>query len=312
MRLKESYTFIYIPDDDGPSRRIRVPRWVLVCAMAGTGLLLGLAAMAGWGWGFGAGSGGQGEPAAEERAMLATVASLEGKVADLRREISEVFVVQNLVAQALDLPPLDRETFAAGIGGRGPAPADSAGLGGFFPAPAGDPPRHDLGLDQLLRQARMQRQGYQAMLDTLTQRRTLRAHLPSIRPLDGGILSSRFGFRSDPFTGKQTFHNGLDILVPVGTPVYATGDGVVAAVQQQRGFGRVVKIDHGNGLVTVYAHLSAVSVRQGDSVLRGRLIAESGASGRVSAPHLHYEVHLHGRPVNPSLYILDSDLLAVR
>jgi murein DD-endopeptidase MepM/ murein hydrolase activator NlpD len=310
MRLKESYTFLYIPDDQAPCRRIRIARWVVLCAVAGTGTLLVLAAMAGWGWRSGGDPAAGDSPLAQEnRALVATVATLEGKVAQLRREIAGVFAVQNLMAQALDLPPLDEETFAAGVGGRGSGLVGTADTLGYHPAPAGDPPRTDLDLDQLLRQAQIQRQGYLAMLDTLSARQTLRAHLPSIRPLDFGFISSRFGYRTDPFTGRQTFHHGLDFLVPMGTQVLATGDGIVSVVQQQRGFGRVVKIDHGNGLVTVYAHLNAVLVTEGAVVRRGDLIAKSGNSGRVSAPHLHYEVHLHGRPVNPAIYILDTDLL---
>lgn len=310
MRLKESYTFLYVPDDQTPCRRIRVPRWTLVCAAAGTVMLLGLAVMAGWGWrASGDEASGDSPLAKENRALVATVTALEGKVGQLRKEIAEVFAVQSLMAQALDLPALDVETFAAGVGGRGPASAGTADTLAFYPAPAGDPPRADLGLDQLLRQAQIQRQGYLAMLDTLSARQTLRAHLPSVRPAEIGFISSGFGYRTDPFTGRRTFHHGLDFLVPMGTPVIATGDGVVAVVQQQRGFGRVVKIDHGNGLVTVYAHLNSILVRKGDVVRRGDLIAKSGNSGRVSAPHLHYEVHLHGRPVNPAIYILDTDLL---
>jgi murein DD-endopeptidase MepM/ murein hydrolase activator NlpD len=92
----------------------------------------------------------------------------------------------------------------------------------------------------------------------------------------------------------------------VGTPVRVTGDGVVQAVQQQRGFGKVVKIDHGDGVVTVYAHLDATLVKKGARVSRGDIIAHSGNSGRSSAPHLHYEVRIGGRPVNPLSYILDS------
>ena len=119
-------------------------------------------------------------------------------------------------------------------------------------------------------------------------------------------MSSRFGFRTDPFTDKQTFHRGLDLCVPIGTPVRVTGQGVVLAAQTQRGFGRVVKVDHGNGVVTIYAHLSEALVKKGDQVSRGDIIAKSGNSGRSSAPHLHYEIRIGDRPVNPLSYILDS------
>jgi len=144
------------------------------------------------------------------------------------------------------------------------------------------------------------------VLDTLAARGSVRAHLPSIRPTDTGWLSSRFGFRPDPFTGKEIFHRGLDFAVPRGTEVRCTGDGLVAAVQNQRGFGRVVKIDHGNGVQTVYAHLSEPLVKKGQRVQRGAIIARSGNTGRSTAPHLHYEIRVAGHPVNPLTYILDS------
>jgi murein DD-endopeptidase MepM/ murein hydrolase activator NlpD len=144
------------------------------------------------------------------------------------------------------------------------------------------------------------------MLDTLSARDEVRARIPSIRPVDTGWLSSRFGFRKDPFTAKQTFHHGLDFSTPVGTPVRTTGDGVVQSVQQQRGFGKVVKINHGDGVVTLYAHLDEILVKKGQTVTRGDVVARSGNSGRSSAPHLHYEVRVAGRPVNPASYILDS------
>jgi murein DD-endopeptidase MepM/ murein hydrolase activator NlpD len=134
----------------------------------------------------------------------------------------------------------------------------------------------------------------------------VRRQIPTIRPVDIGWLSSRFGFRTDPFTGQQTFHRGLDFSAPVGTPVRVTGDGKVAAVQTQRGFGKVVKVDHGNGVTTVYAHLDKILVKKGQRVARGEVIAHSGNSGRSSAPHLHYEIRLSGRPVNPISYILDT------
>ena len=158
----------------------------------------------------------------------------------------------------------------------------------------------------MLRHARIQKQGYKAMLDTLNTRAVVRGKIPSIRPTDTGWMSSRFGFRKDPFTEKQTFHRGLDFSVPLGTPVRVTGDGVILAVQQQRGFGRVIKVDHGSGVVTVYAHLDQQLVKKGDKVSRGDVIGKSGSTGRSSAPHLHYEIRISNRPVNPLSYILDS------
>jgi murein DD-endopeptidase MepM/ murein hydrolase activator NlpD len=305
MKLKKRYTFLYMPEDNAASRQVRVPTWtlgaVLVVALmlACFSTLYAVSVAGGAGW-----LPGGSRFARENQALRRTIAGLQDQVAALRAEIDDVFAVQSAVASAIDLPPLDEETFAAGVGGRGPL--QRAGETYGLEADAYGAALMGNELDLMLRQARIQRQGYQAMLDTLAARATVRGQIPSIRPTDLGWLSSRFGFRQDPFTGKQTFHRGLDFSVPVGTDVRVTGDGVVAAVQQQRGFGRVVKVDHGGGVTTVYAHLDEALVKKGAKVQRGQIIARSGNSGRSSAPHLHYEVRVGNRPVNPLTYILDS------
>jgi murein DD-endopeptidase MepM/ murein hydrolase activator NlpD len=307
MKLKKSYTFLYMPEDHGTSREFRVSRWSILVPGAVAALLVVVAVFYGLGIHYGnSWLPGGSRLQKENRTLLGTIAGLRGQVHGLREEIDGVLEVQNLMAAAINLPQVDEETFAAGIGGRGSleyadveVPGSDRFLEGGFGEMTAD-------LEQMLRQARIQRQGYMAMLDTLSARDAVRRHIPSIRPADTGWMSSRFGFRTDPFTGKQTFHRGLDFSVPMRTDVRVTGDGVVLAVQQQRGFGRVVKVDHGEGVVTVYAHLDEALVQKGDKVARGDIIAKSGNSGRSSAPHLHYEIRIGGRPVNPRSYILDS------
>jgi len=305
MKLKKSYTFLYMPEDHGASREFRVSRWSIVVPAGVLVLLLGIAGL----YTAGIGTGNSWMPGGsryqkENLALIGTIDGLEDKVLVLRDEIDGVHEVQGMMAAAINLPAIDEETFAAGVGGRGHleyANQEVPGLGmDDLSGSVGDD------LELMLRQAKIQRQGYLAMLDTLNTRADVRRKIPSIRPTDIGWLSSRFGFRQDPFTDKQTFHRGLDFSVPLGTPVRVTGDGVILAVQQQRGFGRVIKVDHGNDVVTVYAHLSEQLVKKGDTVSRGDVIARSGNTGRSSAPHLHYEFRIGRRPVNPLSYILDS------
>jgi murein DD-endopeptidase MepM/ murein hydrolase activator NlpD len=125
---------------------------------------------------------------------------------------------------------------------------------------------------------------------------------PSIWPLDGRLMGA-FGERTDPFSGEGAFHKGVDITAPIGTPIRATADGIVIFAEMENGFGRLVKINHGNGVETYYAHLSRFYVQAGQDVRRGELIGAVGTSGRVTAPHLHYEVHLRGVAVNPYRYL---------
>jgi len=130
---------------------------------------------------------------------------------------------------------------------------------------------------------------------------------PSLWPLMGRIMSP-YGGRQDPFSGEGATHTGVDIEAHVGTPVKAAADGVILAAEWSNGYGRMVVIDHGNGLQTRYAHLSEFQVVPGQEVRRGDVIALSGASGRATGPHLHFEVRLMGTAVNPYPYLAKSDV----
>ena len=125
---------------------------------------------------------------------------------------------------------------------------------------------------------------------------------PSAWPLNG-ILRSSFGGRSDPFSGEGAFHTGVDLSASSGTPVDATGDGVVIHAGWNGRYGKLVVVDHGNGVQTYYAHLSQFLVIPGEEVRIGQEIALSGGTGRVTSPHLHYEVRVAGTPVNPYRYL---------
>jgi murein DD-endopeptidase MepM/ murein hydrolase activator NlpD len=125
---------------------------------------------------------------------------------------------------------------------------------------------------------------------------------PSIWPVDGRLLGG-FGSRTDPFSGEGEFHKGVDISGAVGTPVRVTGDGVVVKVEMENGYGRLIVVDHGGGLQTYYAHLSRFMAQVGQDVRRGEQIGAVGTSGRVTAPHLHYEVRIAGTPMNPMKYL---------
>ncbi|HXG33985.1 MAG TPA: M23 family metallopeptidase [Bryobacteraceae bacterium] len=125
---------------------------------------------------------------------------------------------------------------------------------------------------------------------------------PSIWPVDGRLIGA-FGDRSDPFSGAQSFHTGVDISGPYGAPVRATADGVVVHADYSGGYGRLVIIDHGGGVQTYYAHLSRFDVIPGQEIRRGEVVGALGGSGRVTAPHLHYEVRVAGNPVNPYRFL---------
>ena len=128
------------------------------------------------------------------------------------------------------------------------------------------------------------------------------AAAPTLWPVEGRITSS-FGERVDPFNGEGAFHSGVDISAAYGTPVLATGDGTVSFADFMSGYGRMIRIEHGHGVSTRYGHLSGFAVAAGQSVKRGQVIGYVGATGRVTSPHLHYEVRIGDTPVNPYKYL---------
>ena len=138
----------------------------------------------------------------------------------------------------------------------------------------------------------------------LNDKRSLLDSTPSIWPVKGWV-TSEFGYRVDPFTGRQELHEGLDIAARLGTPVVAPADGIVIYARYERSFGNTIIIDHGYGFSTLYGHLSEIYVRPGDRVKRGQVIGAVGNTGRSTGPHLHYEVRKNGVPVDPRDYILE-------
>jgi murein DD-endopeptidase MepM/ murein hydrolase activator NlpD len=134
--------------------------------------------------------------------------------------------------------------------------------------------------------------------------------VPSDKPVKSAAFTSGYGVRSDPFKGRAAMHAGIDLAGPVGTPIYATADGVVSdAAYNSGGYGNLVKIDHGRGIETRYGHLSSFSVRAGQRVTRGQMIGRMGSTGRSTGSHLHYEVRIDGKPVNPIPFMKSTDYL---
>jgi murein DD-endopeptidase MepM/ murein hydrolase activator NlpD len=131
--------------------------------------------------------------------------------------------------------------------------------------------------------------------------------LPTHAPVDGGWLSSSFGWRIDPFTGQKGFHEGLDFPAERGTPIAAAASGKVIYAGVYPQYGKMVEIDHGNGLVTRYAHASRLFVKEGDLVVRGQKVAAVGSTGRATGPHLHFEVRLNGVPQNPARFLVSAN-----
>jgi len=158
-------------------------------------------------------------------------------------------------------------------------------------------------LESLQKQLAVQSQSLDDIASLAKEKEKLLQSLPAIQPVQNKDLkrmASGYGFRTDPFTKVKKFHYGMDFSAPSGTPVYATGDGVVSrADSNSSGYGEHIRVDHGYGYETIYAHLSQYNVRPGQKVKRGDVIGYVGSTGRSEAPHLHYEVKKNGEHLNP-------------
>jgi len=159
-------------------------------------------------------------------------------------------------------------------------------------------------MDQVQQASSVQENSFATLMKSLEKKRNLLAATPSLRPTKGWI-SSDFGYRISPFTGRREFHNGLDLATREGTPIIAPADGVVTYSGKKWLMGNMITIDHGYGMLTHFGHIKELIAQKGDRVKRGEVIALVGNTGRSTGPHVHYMVRLNGVPVNPERYILD-------
>ncbi len=165
-------------------------------------------------------------------------------------------------------------------------------------------------VSHLKRQVAIQQNSFDELLQLAQKWKEYWNHVPAIQPVDNKHLkrlASGFGYRIDPIYKVRKFHEGLDFSAPIGTPIYATGDGVVEKVKRsRRGYGNHVIINHGFGYKTLYAHMSKIIVKPGQKVKRGQIIGYVGNTGKSTAPHLHYEVWKNGKKVNPINYFFND------
>jgi murein DD-endopeptidase MepM/ murein hydrolase activator NlpD len=159
-------------------------------------------------------------------------------------------------------------------------------------------------VEQLAAAAVQQDQSFESLLEELSDQQNLLASTPAITPTKGWITSG-FGYRKSPYTERREFHKGIDIAAPKGTPILATANGSISFTGRKGALGKVVSVDHGHGISTRFAHVQKILKKRGEKVKRGDIIALVGNTGRSTGPHVHYEVHVNGIPVNPKKYILD-------
>jgi murein DD-endopeptidase MepM/ murein hydrolase activator NlpD len=292
------------------SRHLRAPRKLAfndprVAGVTGAIVLavLGLAFATGY-FARGANGAAGDEIAGLQRQLGQQQAQLKAARDDAQREINAIAArVGELQAQANRLNALGERLTQSGKLGDGEFNFDRVpGMGGA--ESVADVAAGDLlgDLDRL--QAQFDQSGHQlSVLEAmLYDQQVQQASIPSSRP-SNGYITSGFGTRVDPFRGGRAHHLGIDFDANTGDPVRAAADGVVSYVGTKSGYGNVVEIDHGNGYTTLYGHNSRFSVKVGDLVRVGQEVAKAGSTGRSTGPHVHFEVHVNGRQVNPRPFL---------
>jgi murein DD-endopeptidase MepM/ murein hydrolase activator NlpD len=237
----------------------------------------------------------------EAAAQQAKIADYETYVKRLKTTIAnfESYAKKLNIMAGLRSPEVIKDE--AGLGGGDPEPEDGTDLQG----PSAPQDVTLSSIQNLAQKAESVEKNLNSLVGFFEEQTARLATTPTIWPTIGW-LSSPFGNRIDPFTGKAQFHRGIDIATNFGNPIVASADGIVASVSVDRALGKMVIISHGSGVSTYYGHLEKFAVKSGAKVKRGDVIGYVGKTGRALGPHLHYEIRIDGRSVNPRSYILED------
>lgn len=237
----------------------------------------------------------------ENQVLRKKVVSILSLYKELNITLDSLTSENNNLRVAVNLKPISKDEMLLGVGG------------GYFDNSVdflND--KHSINLDKTLklvdavsRKISFEKEEYKEIKNRLAVNRRLAECIPAIKPLPGEITSG-FGMRMHPILHYMRMHDGIDILANVGSPVRATGDGIVQFVGHDGGYGLMVRINHGFGYKTAYAHLSKILVKRGQKVKRGQVIAKSGDTGLSTGPHLHYEVEHNGVKLNPDRFFFDN------
>ncbi|HEU5357607.1 MAG TPA: M23 family metallopeptidase [Gemmatimonadales bacterium] len=295
---------VVVPPGAGTSKVLEVSQTVVKLAL-GVGLVIGLAAvlLSYVTLSRSIAISHNAALARENQLLAEQIGQLQGRMAGLHDTLQTIAERDVRVRLLANLDPIDPQVAEAGVGGPAPdAPTDSElAVSGVLGRRATDV-RVDL--DALIRRANLLAWSFNTAAESLSAHSTRLAALPSIMPTRGWLSSAFSQMREHPILHINRPHEGIDVAAPMGAPIEAPAGGVVTSAQWETGYGNVVVIDHGYGIVTKFAHCSKLLVRAGQRVRRGDKVALVGNTGLATGPHLHYEVHVNGKPVDPLRYVL--------
>ncbi len=303
------WTLLILSDDQASVRQLRVPRELVRFSIAGSLILLSVLTSLAAGFFVRQGQRMRAERLERENMLLtAEVQTIRGRLATLETTLQGLSQKDEAYRLLAGLEPIDEDVRQAGVGGPGTATLTASELYRISTEKGEMAFSTAYDLNAMIRRAELLAQSWTEATDALTTERERLAATPSILPTPTGYRSSRFSkSRWHPILNRARPHEGIDVAAPTGTPILAAAKGRVTYAGRNGDYGYMVEINHGNGLVTRYAHMRAEPVvRRGQTVERWQRIGEVGKSGLASAPHLHYEVLKNGRPVNPDNYIFDA------
>jgi murein DD-endopeptidase MepM/ murein hydrolase activator NlpD len=302
---KSGWSMVYTGDGARCPRTVIVPRFTLL-----VGAVILLAGLAGIGRGifvlcsYAHGKLGVYIEEQRNRDCVSKIQFYE-KLAQMReREITQLVYFEDKARMKYGLERVSEDVREAGIGG--PPGTEESILHSLENVQVQEGSALERRLKALLRKAQLQDSTFSQMADHVQRQHDRWGQYPTMLPARGRI-TSRYGTRFHPFEKRHMMHEGIDIANEPWTPVFAPADGMVSKVGSGGYFGNVVKLKHGGGYATVYAHLSQAAVVEKQVVRRGELVGYIGSSGRSTGPHLHYEVHRFNRHTDPAKYILPTD-----
>jgi murein DD-endopeptidase MepM/ murein hydrolase activator NlpD len=303
MAKKRRWTLVLVPHDSEPSRIIEISYSVLrlglglAVVVVAASLLFGYANLS-----HSIDVSRADRLEKENRALAAELGDLHGRLHHLTDTVAVLAKRDEQIRLLANLDPIAPEVREAGIGG----PAEPKARESVEPPSVLERRAAEIRVDlgALIRRANLLSTSFNEAADSLESHKERVEAMPSILPTQGWLSSHFTNARMHPILGFARPHEGIDVAAPTGTPIEAPAAGRVVEAGWESGYGNVVVIDHGFGIQTKFAHTSKTLVRKGQHVERGDRIALVGSTGLATGPHLHYEVHVNGRPVNPLRYVL--------
>jgi murein DD-endopeptidase MepM/ murein hydrolase activator NlpD len=304
---RRRWTIVFVPHGAEPSKILEVSYGMLKVAAACVAVGLAVALLVGFMTVSRTADLSRTARMTRENARLAReIDEMHGRLATLSDTIARISQRDARIRVLANLEPIDPQVQAAGIGGPTLAPRP------LLPEEGPSSRRAQeirIDLNALIRRANLLSSSFEQATDSLASQSKRLAATPSIMPTQGWLTSAFSSMREHPILHFARPHEGIDVTAPMGSPIEAPAAGTVTDAGWETGYGNTITIDHGYGIETKFAHCSKLLVRKGQRVARGQRIALVGNSGIATGPHLHYEVHVNGRPVDPLKYVLPEHVV---